>query len=80
MSLKKFVFSLLFISMATSGYTQTGKPKPAVKAELPAPVKGAKSSNTLLWQISGKGLKEPSYLYGTMHIVCAEDAKLSDSL
>jgi uncharacterized protein len=25
-------------------------------------------------------LKEPSYLYGTMHIVCAEDAKLSVGL
>ena len=37
-------------------------------------------SNTLLWKISGKGLSKPSYLFGTMHILCAEDAKLSDSL
>jgi len=36
--------------------------------------------NTLLWKISGNGLKKPSYLFGTMHILCAEDAKLSDSL
>ncbi|MGO8056068.1 TraB/GumN family protein, partial [Rhizobium leguminosarum] len=33
-----------------------------------------------LWQISGNGLKQPSYLFGTMHILCAEDAKLSESL
>lgn len=26
--------------------------------------------NALLWKISGNGLKEPSYLYGTNHIVC----------
>jgi uncharacterized protein YbaP (TraB family) len=30
--------------------------------------------------VSGKDLKKPSYLFGTMHILCAEDAKLSDSL
>ncbi|MBO9201821.1 MULTISPECIES: TraB/GumN family protein [Niastella] len=36
--------------------------------------------NTLLWKISGNGLKRPSYLYGTMHVLCAEDATVSDSL
>ena len=36
--------------------------------------------NTLLWKISGKGLSQPSYLYGTMHMVCSDDAVLSDSL
>ncbi|MBD3583954.1 TraB/GumN family protein [Flavobacterium selenitireducens] len=25
---------------------------------------------TLLWKISGNGLKQPSYLYGTIHITC----------
>lgn len=42
--------------------------------------KDINEGRTLLWKISGKGLPAPSYLYGTMHIVCAEDAKLSDSL
>ena len=36
--------------------------------------------NTLLWQITGNGLQKPSYLYGTIHMICAEDAHLSDSL
>jgi uncharacterized protein YbaP (TraB family) len=27
-----------------------------------------KNPNTFLWRISGKGLKQPSYLYGTMHL------------
>ena len=36
--------------------------------------------NTLLWEISGNGLTNPSYLFGTMHILCAEDALLSDNL
>ncbi|MBK9255614.1 MAG: TraB/GumN family protein [Saprospiraceae bacterium] len=29
--------------------------------------------NALLWKITGKELKEPSYLYGTIHIIGAED-------
>jgi uncharacterized protein YbaP (TraB family) len=37
-------------------------------------------NNSLLWEVSGKGLTTPSYLYGTMHMVCAEDARLSDGL
>jgi uncharacterized protein len=35
---------------------------------------------TLLWKITGKQLKKASYLFGTMHILCADNAKLSDSL
>lgn len=40
----------------------------------------AVSENTLLWRISGKGLSKPSYLFGTMHMLCADDITLSDSL
>jgi uncharacterized protein len=38
------------------------------------------SPNTLLWRISGKHITHPSYLFGTMHVLCAKDAILSDSL
>jgi uncharacterized protein YbaP (TraB family) len=34
-----------------------------------------KLDNSLLWKISGNGLTQPSYLYGTVHITC--DATLS---
>ncbi|MFI5156625.1 MAG: TraB/GumN family protein [Chitinophagales bacterium] len=37
-------------------------------------------SKTLLWKISGKNLMAPSYLFGTMHVLCAEDARLSGGL
>ncbi len=40
----------------------------------------SQTPHTLLWQISGKGMEKPSYLFGTMHVLCADDAKLSDSL
>jgi uncharacterized protein YbaP (TraB family) len=39
-----------------------------------------KEPNTLLWQISGNGLEKPSYLFGTIHMICEKDALLSDSL
>ncbi|WP_431216668.1 TraB/GumN family protein [Puia sp. P3] len=38
------------------------------------------AAHTLLWRISGKGITKPSYLYGTMHVLCADDVALSDSL
>ena len=39
---------------------------------------GQKNENTLLWKISGNGLKESSYLFGTIHITC--DATLTDKV
>jgi len=36
--------------------------------------------NSLLWKITGNGLPKPSYLYGTIHMICKDDAALGDSL
>src|SRR6476661_8122209 len=38
------------------------------------------NNNTLLWRISGNNLSHPSYLFGTMHMICASDIDISDSL
>jgi uncharacterized protein YbaP (TraB family) len=35
---------------------------------------------TLLWKISANNLLQPSYIFGTMHILCADEANLSDSM
>ncbi|MDQ3847200.1 MAG: TraB/GumN family protein [Bacteroidota bacterium] len=43
-------------------------------------VSGQSATNTLLWRISGKNLTKPSYLFGTIHLLCADDIILSDSL
>ena len=40
----------------------------------------AKNENSLLWRVSGNGLTNPSYLFGTIHIICADDIQLGDSL
>ena len=39
-----------------------------------------KNNNTLLWEISGKGLQHPSFLFGTFHLLCADDIHFSDQL
>lgn len=39
-----------------------------------APIHSQELEKSLLWEISGNGLKESSYLYGTIHITC--DASL----
>jgi uncharacterized protein YbaP (TraB family) len=35
----------------------------------------APKEKALLWKVSGKQLKSPSYLYGTYHLLCPEDLK-----
>lgn len=35
---------------------------------------------SLLWQISGNGIKQPSYLFGTIHIMCKNEALLSKEM
>jgi uncharacterized protein YbaP (TraB family) len=37
-------------------------------------------ANSLLWKISGNGLQEDSYLFGSFHILCKDDLKISDIL
>jgi len=39
-----------------------------------------KDNNTLLWKISGNGLEKPSYLFGTIHMLCKDDAVLSANM
>ena len=57
---------ILMLTGFTSLYAQSGKQKPLEKS--------------LLWEISGNGLTKPSYLYGTIHMICKDDAALGDSL
>jgi uncharacterized protein YbaP (TraB family) len=38
------------------------------------------AQNSLLYKVSGKGLRHPGYLYGTIHLVCEGDLYLSPAL
>jgi uncharacterized protein len=44
------------------------------------PLEKNADDNSLLWEISGKGLKKPSYLFGTFHMLCKEDIHISTNL
>lgn len=42
--------------------------------------KGLKAQDkSLLWEISGKGLEKPSYLYGTIHMICPDELFVTDA-
>lgn len=32
-----------------------------------------KETSSLLWEISGNGLRQPSYIFGTIHMICPDD-------
>lgn len=36
--------------------------------------------NSLLWKVSGKGLNKPSYLFGTIHMICPADYIWTDAM
>ena len=70
------VIVLLIVAVINVPAQKTAVYKKNAK-EKPSPVL---LENTLLWEISGNHLTKPSYLFGTMHLLCAADAQLSDSL
>jgi uncharacterized protein YbaP (TraB family) len=36
------------------------------------------TEKTLLWEVSGKGVSSPSYLFGTIHLMCADELKMPE--
>src|SRR4051812_44122126 len=60
---------LLAIVMPSMAQLPAHKPKVAPQHPIPAtPRSTFKKYPSLLWEISGNGLKKPSYLFGTMHV------------
>src|SRR4051812_9381679 len=45
-------------------------------------ISGAKAQipkdKTLLWEVSGKGITKPSYLFGTIHLMCDDELKIPE--
>ena len=62
----KFLLPLFALSIITANADAQANKRPLEKS--------------LLWQISGNGLTKPSYIYGTIHMICKDDASLGDSL
>ncbi len=51
-----------------------------LQSQLPVVNAQPASDHTLLWEISGNGISSPSYLYGTIHIICEEDFNVREKL
>ena len=68
---KSFTYCLTLFTIAGFISCQ-GKSQPALTT--------ASNGKSLLWEVSGNGLQQPSYIFGTMHLLCAQDAQLSQAL
>lgn len=69
MRLRWLLAIAVIISSCSSSKNSSGKADKAPVTE-----------NALLWSVSGKGLSTPSYLYGTIHMICKEDFLFSNTL
>lgn len=77
----KLLWLAFGILSVVNGACQSGSGNTSSKKTKSTSTKAnGKLENTLLWEISGNGLSEPSYLFGTMHLLCANDARLSVNL
>lgn len=72
--MRYWILGVMAISLSTISCAQKQKIKTAPGKP------GETSNNTLLWKISGNGLDKPSYLFGTIHLLCADDALLSGNM
>lgn len=72
----KHIFTLLLVFIASFAPALAQPDADATSRALYAPTS---EENSLLWKISGKDLKTPSYLYGTIHIIGKDDFFLTDS-
>jgi uncharacterized protein YbaP (TraB family) len=36
--------------------------------------------SSLLWKVSGNGIEEPSYIFGTIHLICPQDYSMRDEI
>jgi len=66
-----FIVLLLFPFISNAQFQakkKTTKDNPKTKTTASAQRTKEKKYPSLLWEISGKGMKKPSYLFGTMHI------------
>ncbi|UOG74385.1 TraB/GumN family protein [Hymenobacter tibetensis] len=70
---------VLFVALVLTSFA-TQAQKVAKKAASPATATVLGTTKTLLWEVSGKDLAKPSYVYGTIHLVCPADLQISDKL
>lgn len=70
-----FAAALLLTTFTASAQKKTTKPTTKVQSAATAA-----AANSLLWEVSGKGLSAPSYVFGTIHMICPADMLMPESV
>ncbi|WP_310391043.1 TraB/GumN family protein [Hymenobacter sp.] len=70
------LLSLAAALLLASPLAHAQKPAKAAKPTTTAPA----AAKSLLWEISGNQLARPSYVFGTIHLLCADDLKVSEAV
>lgn len=67
----KFNLTLALIAMLTS-QAISQLPQPSLLMQ--------EDAQSLFWEISGNDLQQPSYIFGTIHLICQEDMEVGDQV
>ena len=71
---------VLGAAMLLTSLTVHAQKKVAKSATKTRTVATDASANSLLWEVSGKGLSTPSYVFGTIHMICPADMHMAESV
>ncbi len=74
----KFLLKSIFFFFIGFGTLTAQEAKPQMEKAVEKTVDAKPIANSLLWAISGNGLEDTSYLYGTIHLIAKDDYFLTD--
>ena len=75
----KFLVNTLFFFFIGLGLLTAQDAKMSIEKAVEKTVAQKPIANSLLWAISGNGLQDTSYLYGTIHLIAKEDFFLTEA-
>ena len=75
----KFLVNTLFFFFLGFGAVTAQEAKMPIEKAVEKTVTSKPIANSLLWAISGNGLADTSYLYGTIHLIAKNDFFLTDA-
>lgn len=52
----------------------------AIATTLVSTAQQSNENNSMLWKIEGNGIEKPSYLFGTIHMLCAPDFEIKEKV
>lgn len=72
------IFFLPFLMLSAA--LAFAEPKAIIQSETENHLLPETEPKSLLWSVSGNGLRSPSYIYGTIHMICPDDFSLSTTI